>query len=248
MRKQKAGAAMAAPLPHGCPLSSLHSPHHRNMKTECSYHKEDDPLLRSSIHALKDAMEVASLLLPLLSMGVETMESTPDDPQGQGKAAALWDRVRSGITALMLPMSPLPPPNPRLKGVQMKDHGVLGERPPLGFPVDGPKEGAAMAAPLPHGCPLSSLHSPHHRNMKTECSYHKEDDPLLRSSIHALKDAMEVASLLLPLLSMGVETMESTPDDPRRRGKAAALWDRVRSGITALMSPMSPLPPPNPRV
>ncbi|WVZ73553.1 hypothetical protein U9M48_021844 [Paspalum notatum var. saurae] len=109
------------------------------------------------------------------------------------------------------------------------------------------KEGAAMAAPLPHGCPLSSLHSPHHRNMKTECSYHKEDDPLLRSSIHALKDAMEVASLLLPLLSMGVETMESTPDDPRRRGKAAALWDRVRSGITALMSPMSPLPPPNPR-
>ncbi|WVZ84295.1 hypothetical protein U9M48_031345 [Paspalum notatum var. saurae] len=83
--------------------------------------------------------------------------------------------------------------------------------------------------------------------MKTECSYHKEDDPLLRSSIHALKDAMEVASLLLPLLSMGVETMESTPDDPRRRGKAAALWDRVRSGITALMSPMSPLPPPNPR-
>ncbi|WVZ97367.1 hypothetical protein U9M48_042912 [Paspalum notatum var. saurae] len=89
------------------------------------------------------------------------------------------------------------------------------------------KEGAAMAAPLPHGCPLSSLHSPHHRNMKTECSYHKEDDPLLRSSIHALKDAMEVASLLLPLLSMGVETMESTPDDPRRRGKAAALWDRL---------------------
>ncbi|WVZ84949.1 hypothetical protein U9M48_039665 [Paspalum notatum var. saurae] len=89
---------------------------------------------------------------------------------------------------------------------------------------------------------------PHHRNMKTECSYHKEDDPLLRSSIHALKDAMEVASLLLPLLSMGVETMESTPDDPRRRGKAAALWDRVRSGITALMSPMSSLPPSNPRV
>ncbi|WVZ63279.1 hypothetical protein U9M48_012921 [Paspalum notatum var. saurae] len=88
---------------------------------------------------------------------------------------------------------------------------------------------------------------PHHRNMKTECSYHKEDDPLLRSSIHALKDAMEVASLLLPLLSMCVETMESTPDDPRRRGKAAALWDRVRSRITALMSPMSPLPPPNPR-
>ncbi|WVZ89206.1 hypothetical protein U9M48_035638 [Paspalum notatum var. saurae] len=82
--------------------------------------------------------------------------------------------------------------------------------------------------------------------MKTECSYHKEDDPLLRSSIHALKDAMEVASLLLPLLSMGVETMESTPDDPRRRGKAAALWDRVRSGITALMSPMSSLPPSNP--
>ncbi|WVZ89884.1 hypothetical protein U9M48_036233 [Paspalum notatum var. saurae] len=109
------------------------------------------------------------------------------------------------------------------------------------------KEGAAMAAPLPHGCPLSSLHSPHHRNMKTECSYHKEDDPLLRSSIHALKDAMEVASLLLPLLSMGVETMKSTPDDPRRRGKAAALWDRARSGITALMSPMSPLQPTNPR-
>ncbi|WVZ63379.1 hypothetical protein U9M48_013016 [Paspalum notatum var. saurae] len=47
------------------------------MKTECSYHKKDDPLLRSSIHALKDAMEVTSLLLPLLSMGVETMESTP---------------------------------------------------------------------------------------------------------------------------------------------------------------------------
>ncbi|WVZ93759.1 hypothetical protein U9M48_039716 [Paspalum notatum var. saurae] len=59
-----------------------------------------------------------------------------------------------------------------------------------------------MAAPLPHGCPLSSLHSPHHRNMKTECSYHKEDDPLLRSSIHALKHAMEFVSLLLPLLSM----------------------------------------------
>ncbi|WVZ76010.1 hypothetical protein U9M48_024015 [Paspalum notatum var. saurae] len=38
------------------------------MKTECSYHKENDPLLRSSIHAIKDSMEVASLLLPLLSM------------------------------------------------------------------------------------------------------------------------------------------------------------------------------------
>ncbi|WVZ97295.1 hypothetical protein U9M48_042843 [Paspalum notatum var. saurae] len=97
-----------------------------------------------------------------------------------------------------------------------------------------------MAAP-------SSLYSPHHRNMKTKCSHLNEDDPLLRSSIHALKHAMEVVSLLLPLLSMGVETMEGTPDDPRRRGKAAALWDRVRSGITALMSPMSPLSPPNPR-
>ncbi|WVZ95752.1 hypothetical protein U9M48_041476 [Paspalum notatum var. saurae] len=83
--------------------------------------------------------------------------------------------------------------------------------------------------------------------MKMKCSHLNEDDPLLRSSIHALKRAMEVVSLLLPLLSMGVETMEGTPDDPRRRGKAAALWDRVRSGITALMSPMSPLPPPNPR-
>ena len=72
--------------------------------------------------------------------------------------------------------------------------------------------------------------------MKTKCSHLNEDDPLLRSSIHALKHAMEVVSLLLPLLSMGVETMEGTPDDPRRRGKAAALWDRVRSGITALMS------------
>ncbi|WVZ53655.1 hypothetical protein U9M48_004564 [Paspalum notatum var. saurae] len=105
-----------------------------------------------------------------------------------------------------------------------------------------------MAAPLPHGCPLSSLHSPHHRNMKMECSYHKEDDPLLRSSIHALKDAMEVASLLLPLLSMVWRPWRAPPDDPRCRGKAAALRDRVRSGITALMSPMSPLPPSNPRV
>ncbi|WVZ90011.1 hypothetical protein U9M48_036349 [Paspalum notatum var. saurae] len=85
MRKQKEGAAMSAPLPHGCPLSSLHSPHHRNMKTECSYHKEDDPLLRFSIHALKDAMEVASLLLPLLSMGVETMESTPTIPDAEAR-------------------------------------------------------------------------------------------------------------------------------------------------------------------
>ena len=42
-----------------------------------------------------------------------------------------------------------------------------------------------MAAPLPHGCHLSSLHFPHHRNMKTECSRLKEDEPLLRSSIHA---------------------------------------------------------------
>ncbi|WVZ89183.1 hypothetical protein U9M48_035616 [Paspalum notatum var. saurae] len=59
-----------------------------------------------------------------------------------------------------------------------------------------------MGAPLPHGRPLSSLHFPHHRNMITECSYHKEDDPLLRSSIHALKHAMKFVSLLLPLLSM----------------------------------------------
>ncbi|WVZ58249.1 hypothetical protein U9M48_008535 [Paspalum notatum var. saurae] len=44
----------------------------------------------------------------------------------------------------------------------------------------------------------------------------------------------------------GVETMEGTPDDPRRRGKVAALRDRVRSGITALMSPMSSLPLPTP--
>ncbi|WVZ63255.1 hypothetical protein U9M48_012900 [Paspalum notatum var. saurae] len=100
-----------------------------------------------------------------------------------------------------------------------------------------------MAAPLPHGCPLSSLHSPHHRNMKTECSYHKEDDPLLRSSIHALNDAMEVASLLLPLLSMVWRPWRAPPDDPRCRGKAAALWDRVRSSIAALMSLMSSLLP-----
>ncbi|WVZ76065.1 hypothetical protein U9M48_024067 [Paspalum notatum var. saurae] len=100
-----------------------------------------------------------------------------------------------------------------------------------------------MAAPLPHGCPLSSLHSPHHRNMKTECSYHKEDDLLLRSLIHALKDAMEVATLLLPLLSMVWRPWRAPLDDPRCRGKAAALWDRVRSGITALMSPMSSLLP-----
>ncbi|WVZ70371.1 hypothetical protein U9M48_019045 [Paspalum notatum var. saurae] len=123
----------------------------------------------------------------------------------------------------MSPMSPLPPSNPRRREQPW---------PPL----------SPMAAPSHPYTP------PHHRNMKTECPYHKEDDPLLRSSIHALKDAMEVASLLLSLLSMGVETMESTPDDPRRRGKAAALWDRVRSGITALMSPMSPLPPSNPRL
>ncbi|WVZ84676.1 hypothetical protein U9M48_031681 [Paspalum notatum var. saurae] len=97
-----------------------------------------------------------------------------------------------------------------------------------------------MAAPPP------CLYSSYHRNMKTKCSHLNEDDPLLRSSIHALKHSMEVVSLLLPLLSMGVETMEGTPDDPRRRGKDAALWDRVRSGITALMSPKSPLPPPNP--
>ncbi|WVZ70504.1 hypothetical protein U9M48_019166 [Paspalum notatum var. saurae] len=93
-----------------------------------------------------------------------------------------------------------------------------------------------MAAPLPHGCPLSSLHSPHHRNMKTECSYHKEDDPLLRSSIHALKHAMEFVSLLRPLLSMVWRPWRAPPDDPRFRGNDAALWDRVRSGITALMS------------
>ncbi|WVZ93957.1 hypothetical protein U9M48_039906 [Paspalum notatum var. saurae] len=47
------------------------------MKTKCSHLNEDDPLLRSSIHALKHAMEVVSLLLPLLSMGVETMVGTP---------------------------------------------------------------------------------------------------------------------------------------------------------------------------
>ncbi|WVZ57843.1 hypothetical protein U9M48_008181 [Paspalum notatum var. saurae] len=82
--------------------------------------------------------------------------------------------------------------------------------------------------------------------MKTECSYHKEDDSLLRSSIHALKDAMEVASLLLPLLSMVWRPWRAAPDDPRCRGKAAALWDRVRSGITALMSPLSSLLPPTP--
>ncbi|WVZ76030.1 hypothetical protein U9M48_024035 [Paspalum notatum var. saurae] len=80
---------------------------------------------------------------------------------------------------------------------------------------------------------------PHHRNMKTECSYHKEDDPLLRSSIHALKDAMEVATLL----SMVWRPWRAPPDDPQCRGKAAALWDRVRSGITTLMSPMSSLLP-----
>ncbi|WVZ64461.1 hypothetical protein U9M48_013970 [Paspalum notatum var. saurae] len=40
--------------------------------------------------------------------------------------------------------------------------------------------------------------------------------------------------------------MEGTPDDPRRRGKVAALRDRVRSGITALMSPISSLPLPTP--
>ncbi|WVZ80592.1 hypothetical protein U9M48_028054 [Paspalum notatum var. saurae] len=85
--------------------------------------------------------------------------------------------------------------------------------------------------------------SSHHRNMKTECSYHKEDDPQLCSSIHALKDTMEVASFLLPLLSMVWRPWRAPPDDPRCRGKAAALWDRVRSGIAALMSPMSSLLP-----
>ncbi|WVZ80227.1 hypothetical protein U9M48_027720 [Paspalum notatum var. saurae] len=91
--------------------------------------------------------------------------------------------------------------------------------------------------------PSHSYTPPHHQNMKTECSYHKEYDPLLHSLIHALKDAMEVASLLLPLLSMVWRPWRTPPDDPRCRGKAAALWDRVRSGITALMSPMSSLLP-----
>ncbi|WVZ52594.1 hypothetical protein U9M48_003640 [Paspalum notatum var. saurae] len=54
---------------------------------------------------------------------------------------------------------------------------------------------------------------------------------------------MEVVSLLLPLLSMAWRPWRAPPDDPRCRGKAAALWDRVRSGITALMSPMSSLLP-----
>ncbi|WVZ63598.1 hypothetical protein U9M48_013219 [Paspalum notatum var. saurae] len=72
--------------------------------------------------------------------------------------------------------------------------------------------------------------------MKTECSYHKEDDPLLRSSIHTLKHAMEFVSLLLPLLSMVWRPWRAPPDDPRFRGNDAALWDRVRSGIIALMS------------
>ncbi|WVZ75496.1 hypothetical protein U9M48_023542 [Paspalum notatum var. saurae] len=119
--------------------------------------------------------------------------------------------------------------------------------PPLP-PHEKTEGGNSHDRPSPPWLPPPSLYSPHHRNMKTKCSHLNEDDPLLRSSIHALKHAMEVVSLLLPLLSMGVETMEGTPDDPRCRGKAAALWDRVRSGITALMSPMSPLPPPNPRV
>ncbi|WVZ81170.1 hypothetical protein U9M48_028581 [Paspalum notatum var. saurae] len=81
--------------------------------------------------------------------------------------------------------------------------------------------------------------------MKTECSRLAEDDPLLRSSIHA--QACHGGCLLAAASAVhGVETMEGAPDDPQRRGKAAALRDRVRSRITALMSPMSPLPPPNP--
>ncbi|WVZ85119.1 hypothetical protein U9M48_032073 [Paspalum notatum var. saurae] len=137
---------------------------------------------------------------------------------------------------LSLPSCPSPPGRP----------SPLLAAPPLP-PHEKTEGGNSHGHPSPPCLPPSSLYSPHHQNMKTKCSHLNEDDPLLRSSIHALKHAMEVVSLLLPLLSMGVETMEGTPDDPRRRGKAAALWDRVRSGITALMSPMSPLPPPNPR-
>ncbi|WVZ58846.1 hypothetical protein U9M48_009072 [Paspalum notatum var. saurae] len=55
------------------------------MKTECSYHKEDDPLLRSSIHALKDAMEVASLLLPLLSMVWRPWRAPPTIPNAEAR-------------------------------------------------------------------------------------------------------------------------------------------------------------------
>ncbi|WVZ90016.1 hypothetical protein U9M48_036352 [Paspalum notatum var. saurae] len=47
------------------------------MKTECSYHKEDDPLLRSSIHTLKDCHGGCPLAAALAVHGVETMEGTP---------------------------------------------------------------------------------------------------------------------------------------------------------------------------
>ncbi|WVZ93814.1 hypothetical protein U9M48_039769 [Paspalum notatum var. saurae] len=85
MRELKEGAAMAAPLPHGCHLSSLHFPHHRNMKTECSRLKEDDPLLCSLIHALKHGMEVVSLLLPLLSMVWRPWRAPPMIPNAKAR-------------------------------------------------------------------------------------------------------------------------------------------------------------------
>ncbi|WVZ76512.1 hypothetical protein U9M48_024487 [Paspalum notatum var. saurae] len=80
------------------------------MKTECSYHKEDDPLLRSSIHALKDAMEVASLLLPLLSMGVETMESTPTIPDAEARLQPYGILFALRLDLPLLSWSPLPSP------------------------------------------------------------------------------------------------------------------------------------------
>ncbi|WVZ76684.1 hypothetical protein U9M48_024637 [Paspalum notatum var. saurae] len=101
MRKQKEGQPWPPLSPMAAPLSSLHSLHHRNMKMECSYHKEDDPLLRSLVHALKQAMEFVSSLLPLLSMVWRPWRAPPDDPRFRGNDAALRDRVRSGITALM---------------------------------------------------------------------------------------------------------------------------------------------------
>ncbi|WVZ86100.1 hypothetical protein U9M48_032935 [Paspalum notatum var. saurae] len=60
-------------------------PHHRNMKTECSHHKEDDPLLCSSIHALKHGMEVVSLLLPLLSMVWRPWRAPPTIPNAKAR-------------------------------------------------------------------------------------------------------------------------------------------------------------------
>ncbi|WVZ71011.1 hypothetical protein U9M48_019638, partial [Paspalum notatum var. saurae] len=174
---------------------------------------------------------------------VEEPEEEQEDSQPTADATAelgpALNRPKTAQTNpnLSLPSCPSPPGRPC----------PLLAAPPLP-PHEKTEGGSSHGRPSPPWLPpLIPTLPPHHRNMKTECSYHKEDDPLLRSSIHALKDAMEVASLLLPLLSMGVETMESTPDDPRRRGKAAALWDRVRSGITGLMSPMSSLPPSNPR-